>query len=232
MSELREQDFGPFEGKSFSSKPRTPSKSACSVVDDAAGISRDADGLETKDSMSRRANAFIDKCLHPLLGDTAALADKTVAVVAHGLILSTLWRCLLRRLSPNSVTFGTSVMPADRPTVLEHLGAWSNTGVLDLQLVSKESPDPGLDVLSATDRNMAVPLEKPAVGTSPSRSTITLASATKSITSFEQLTMTIMAVNDQTHIRGLKRTRGGVGSSGHDASQRKIEMFFKKQKTK
>ncbi|KAF9698571.1 hypothetical protein EKO04_003477 [Ascochyta lentis] len=43
-------------------------------------------------------------------------------------------------------------------------------------------------------------------------------------------TTTILTINGKDHLRGLKRTGGGVGSSRHDASQKGIESFFKRRK--
>lgn len=43
-------------------------------------------------------------------------------------------------------------------------------------------------------------------------------------------TATIIAVNSIEHLRGLKRTRGGVGSSVHSESQKSLETFFKRKK--
>jgi broad specificity phosphatase PhoE len=272
LPELREQDFGPFEGKAFSSKPRTPFKSTSTVVSDGSEIQRDGDGMETKESMRQRADIFIDRHLLPILSDVATLEDKAVAVVAHGLILSTLWRCLLRRFSPSSVTVSPCAMPADRPIVLEHLGAWSNTGYLDLHVVSRAieiSPQESSPLNESTN---AASIEKLSAS-SCQASTITAIKAPESVTPaltapelippaltapesitpalktpgstapalagpttatpiFRGLAVTIKVVNGQIHVRGLKRTRGGVGSSAHDAGQRKIDTFFKKQKTK
>jgi hypothetical protein len=39
-----------------------------------------------------------------------------------------------------------------------------------------------------------------------------------------------LTVNGKDHLKGLKRTGGGVGSSRHDASQKGIESFFKRRK--
>jgi phage baseplate assembly protein gpV len=41
---------------------------------------------------------------------------------------------------------------------------------------------------------------------------------------------TILAINGKDHLKGLKRTGGGVGSSRHDTSQKSIETFFKRRK--
>ncbi len=229
LPELREQDFGPFEGKSFSTRPRTVSHNTRSWANDSLEVLRDGDGVETKESMRRRADTFIDNNMLPLLSNTATLDGGTVAVVAHGLILSTLWRCLLKRFSPSSVTVGPNAMAADRPLVLEHLGAWSNTGYLDLHLVSNELCNPRHDTVTVARLGDPGLVERPP-GSSRTSATLTVTESTSATSAFHNLSMTIQVVNGQTHIRGLKRTRGGVGSASHDAGQRKIETFFKKQK--
>lgn len=37
----------------------------------------------------------------------------------------------------------------------------------------------------------------------------------------------VLAVDNKMHLRNLQRTRGGIGSSQHDTTQRSIESFFK-----
>ena len=39
---------------------------------------------------------------------------------------------------------------------------------------------------------------------------------------------TVLAVNCQDHLRGVKRTRGGIGSARHDEGQKSIKTFFKR----
>ncbi|EED15565.1 phosphoglycerate mutase family protein [Talaromyces stipitatus ATCC 10500] len=41
-------------------------------------------------------------------------------------------------------------------------------------------------------------------------------------------TMKILSVDNKNHLRDLRRTRGGIGSSQHDSKQRSIESFFKR----
>lgn len=41
------------------------------------------------------------------------------------------------------------------------------------------------------------------------------------------LRITALTYNGREHLKGLKRTRGGVGSSKHDPKQRKLDSFFK-----
>lgn len=41
-------------------------------------------------------------------------------------------------------------------------------------------------------------------------------------------TMKVLSVDNKTHLRDLRRTRGGIGSLQHDSKQRSIESFFKR----
>ncbi|OCK80467.1 phosphoglycerate mutase-like protein [Lepidopterella palustris CBS 459.81] len=43
-------------------------------------------------------------------------------------------------------------------------------------------------------------------------------------------TTTIRVINGKDHLKGLKRTGGGVGSARHDANQKTIETFFKRRR--
>lgn len=92
--------------------------------------------VESKDAMSQRADAFLDVHLLPLLDDTTAAAETCVAIVSHGIFLSTLWKRMLLRLPPKSVVLSPELQATARPS-LEHLGGWSNTGYLELQMVER-----------------------------------------------------------------------------------------------
>lgn len=41
-------------------------------------------------------------------------------------------------------------------------------------------------------------------------------------------TVAVLSVDNKTHLRDLRRARGGIGSLRHDSKQRRIESFFKK----
>jgi hypothetical protein len=41
-------------------------------------------------------------------------------------------------------------------------------------------------------------------------------------------TVKVLSVDNKTHLRDLRRTRGGIGSLQHDSKQRSIESFFKR----
>jgi broad specificity phosphatase PhoE len=252
---LVEQDFGSMEGKSFHERaPESKSrdkghncpkrKCSASFVD-----------VETKDSMAQRADAFLDKHLLPLLIDDATVAaENCVAIVSHGIFLSTLWKRLLLRLPTNSVVLCSELQATARPS-LEHFGGWSNTGYLDLRLDHTAAPDS----LSAPaepscpdSASCSSPAETPATNEGLGKVEVPQLSEDSKITqkaaaevsvnassgalsistprNVRGWTTTILAINSKDHLKGLKRTGGGVGSSRHDTSQKSIETCFKRRK--
>jgi broad specificity phosphatase PhoE len=242
LSVLMEQDFGSKEGKKFHDRPEN--KDTTGFVD-----------VESKDSIARRTDSFLDEHLLPLLGEASKEADPVVAIVSHGIFLSTLWKRLLLRLPQKSVALSPELQATARPS-LEHLGGWSNTGYLELHMTRVERGDPNTtaDVpVVPTPEPSSSPVEMPAtdeglgeskvpqaltelgsvgqqVSEAPTRAAVV---ASPSITPriAEGWSSTILAINGKDHLRGLKRTRGGVGSSRHDESQRSIKVFFKRSRT-
>ncbi|KAJ8115566.1 hypothetical protein OPT61_g2813 [Boeremia exigua] len=224
---LMEQDFGSLEGKKWTDINIELQNKPGFVA------------VETKEAIGRRADVFLDDHLLPLLDDTGCHDHHTVAVVSHGIFLSTLWKRLLRRLPAKSVALSPDLQSTTRPS-LEHLGGWSNTGYLEL-LWTRE--DAWLDILqtamSHSDNIEAVEIaqsrtRKCNVSTSPAKCAIAAtpipAARTTGLRIAHGSTTTVVTVNGKDHLRGLKRTRGGVGSSRHDASQSGIESFFKRRK--
>lgn len=254
---LMEQDFGDLEGKKWTDIQ--------AEVQNKPGFV----AVETKEAMGRRAETFLDEHLLPLLGKTTGSEDITVAVVSHGIFLSTLWKRLLRRLPARSVTLSPDLQSTARPT-LEHLGGWSNTGYLSLHMTrdkAERSPrladaasSPTLepdkaspiqlrsgDTLGAVEATEAAALETtgktevsqapradPAEAVDPTPAAAAPTSPTTPRSSTPGSTFgwstTIMAINAKDHLKGHKRTGGGVGSSRHDSSQKGIESFFKRRK--
>jgi len=43
--------------------------------------------------------------------------------------------------------------------------------------------------------------------------------------------ITVKTINGKDHLKGLKRTGGGLGSSKFEEGQKSIETFFKKRKS-
>lgn len=213
---LREQDFGWYEGKPFSARQRIYKPSAKEVESPQQLRNPDFKDVESRDSMARRAEIFVQNELLPLLHGESSEAESVICVVSHGIILSYLWRSFLKLFPKQSVALGPGVSWERGALVpLEHLGGWSNTGYLQLDIYRHftVAADASEDFANGT----AVP--KP--------------EATRETASLLHLPfrMTVMAVNGKDHLQSLKRTRGGVGSSRHDEGQKKIEAFFKKQKS-
>jgi hypothetical protein len=190
----------------------------------------------------------------PLLDNTQEAVESCVAIVSHGIFLSTLWKRLLLRLPANSVVLSPELKATARPS-LEHLGGWSNTGYLELHMTRSAAPNH----ISTTDVSLLVPLGSPSLPAETLtvkvglwRIRVTHVSddsevAKKGVVEAPTITTegvpqrstphiahgwrtTILSINSKDHLKGLKRTGGGVGSSRHDASQKRIETFFKRRK--
>jgi broad specificity phosphatase PhoE len=125
--------------------------------------------------------------------------DETVAIVAHGIILNYLWRGILQRFDQRNV----SIAPE-----LDRLGRWMNTAYMDLE-IKKLSIAPGMSM-----QNFAA---------------IIGAVQSPNWASFPNLTLLVKASNCQFHLRGLKKTRGGLGNLKHDEKQKTMDSFFQKK---
>ena len=207
---LREQDFGSLEGQPHLARVRGSKgagKEDYRVRGSGDSGSRD---VESKESMDRRMNCFIHDHLLPVLRSGVTDAERAVCIVSHGIILSHLWRCFLKIFPQQSIAVAPGVTVGNQgPTPLERLGGWSNTGYLELD-IQPQIWDGAL-------------FQKDTGGSNSTRHGSALP--------IEPLTMTVKTINGKEHLKGLKRTRGGVGSSIHDEGQTKIELFFKKTKT-
>ncbi|KZM21466.1 uncharacterized protein EKO05_0006284 [Ascochyta rabiei] len=253
---LMEQDFGDLEGRKWSEMQAELQTKPGFV------------GVETKEAMGLRADAFLDEHLLLLLEETAEGSDPVVAIVSHGIFLSTLWKRLLRRLPARSILLLPELQSTARPS-LEHLGGWSNTGYLELHMTRDEAvkssiadlvpsptskPDVSQPVKSKSHDNIGAvkaPQATMQEGTGEAgvsavtvrdavdaRDTTLIASAPPAPSNTRVpgphitcgWTTTILTINGKDHLKDLKRTGGGVGSSRHDASQQGIEHFFKRRK--
>lgn len=246
---LMEQDFGDLEGKKWSDMQAELQKK------------RKIAAIETKEAMGQRADVFLDQWLLPLLEQDELDSDLTVAVVSHGIFLSTLWKRLLRRLPARSISLSSDLQSIARPS-LEHLGGWSNTGYLELLMtrhaaevisLADITPSPTSkpdDVIGVVDAPQNL-VDEAVSGTHVSTSSITddaklreeaadavASSAPPAPTTpramGQRMTLewvtTILTINGKDHLKGLKRTGGGVGSSRYDTSQMGIDSFFKRRK--
>jgi broad specificity phosphatase PhoE len=248
---LVEQNFGSMEGKKSYERPpeskltgkerhRAESKGTAGFVD-----------VESKDAMAQRADSFLDMHLMPLLDDTSSAAENCVAIVSHGIFLSTLWKRLLLRLPAKSVVLCPKLQATARPS-LEHLGGWSNTGYLELDMTRPSRHTTSAEPPSSTPAPASLPAETPATneglrevgmsqvngdekviqkGAAETSATTTVASSlTSTLRIAHDWKTTILTINGKDHLKGLKRTGGGVGSSRYDTSQKRIDTFFKRRK--
>lgn len=242
--DLREQDFGYYEGQPFYARNPESSKSGKETHREQHKDESGFQDVESKESMAKRADSFLDQHLRPSLGGVGQERSLTIAIVSHGMLLSSLWKCLLRSQLPNTVTLNPELVATGRPTSLEHLGGWSNTGYLEVELRpretgpfdSNESPatksaalqeaKTSLDEAQASGETQKGPVE---IG--PERPMDAGAAERSQLHAAQKFNMLIRTINGKEHLQGLKRTGGGVGSSKYDEGQKSIESFFKKRKT-
>jgi len=195
--------------------------------------------------MAKRTDHFLDHHLLPLFDSDSSSNEHTVAIVSHGILLSNLWRRLLLRLPRKSLIIAPEVMAARGDITLEHLGGWSNTGYLHLSIrrddvstscevkpVSKSETSDATSNILKLDPLIAA--ESSASPASRSRTPETEPDAAFKSSAPRILnghSTKILAIDDKAHLVGLKRQRGGIGRSAHDESQKKLDGFFKKQRT-
>lgn len=180
----------------------------------------------------------MDEHLLPLLGHTHKPGCGAIAIVSHGILLSHLWRRLLLRLPPKSVTVAPDIIANKGSINLQHLGGWSNTGYLQLLF----TPEGGGGAV--VDRPLA-PLPSSPNVTSPRHPAAERESHTeideendrvpgkpsfnsKMLVGWSTL---IVAIDRKDHLVGLKRQRGGICRSAHDEGQQKLTGFFKRKRT-
>jgi hypothetical protein len=239
---LMEQDFGFYEGKKFHERPADGKMTG---KEHHRLEHKDDEGFvdaESKKSLARRADSFLDEHLIPIMRKSTDQTQQVIAVVSHGIMLSALWKRLLLRLPARSVTLSAELAATPRPS-LEHLGGWSNTGYLELYMTQQPVQDatvalgPPVPAVMINDQD-ALMLQSTSVSptvmaTDSSAGSILAPVATsqpQSASIASGWTTVIETINGKDHLQTLKRTRGGVGSSRHDPSQRNIDSFFKRRK--
>ncbi|KAL9083453.1 MAG: hypothetical protein Q9165_008529 [Trypethelium subeluteriae] len=266
---LIEQDFGFYEGKPFYERPRGGSMTGKQTHQKEHQNEPGFVPPESKESMARRGDSFLDEHLLPLLHGEDYNIEPVVAVVSHGMLLSSLWKCILRRLPARSVGIAPTVEASQSFTDLEHLGGWSNTGYLEVKLSkhkadainktgsedppsSSASKERGLDRIRegmpsqrdreavGDDTTIAEPIghtddseaqqAESLASSSPQLGTSEPAVAHGPIKLLQEWTTTIITVNGKSHLRGLKRTGGGVGSAKFEEGQKTLETFFKRRR--
>lgn len=195
--------------------------------------------------MANRADRFLEEHLFPLFSEGTATDEYTVAIISHGMLLSTLWRRLLLRLPQKSLTIAPDVTGARGDVILEHLGGWSNTGYLQLlirknpetiesanEIIGKaQEPDTATPTLQTP---VPPPIEPDAasvvVEATPTESEISPPRDRSRSSVLAAYSTRIVAIDSKQHLNGLKRQRGGIGRSAHDARQKKLDGFFKRKR--
>lgn len=226
VADLKERDFGRFEGKPYSTEEKAYKPE---TKQDVRKTGWQLDGIESGESLAKRSDSFIDDFVLPLLATDRLDEEYLVAVVAHGMLLSHLWRRLLLRLPRKSLTIAPEITAAKGNLILEHLGGWSNTGYLELAF-TRDANDrieaPRLPSTANAKRSLVAKDVKPA-DSIPDEPQPSL-----QCTDPEKLfgwSTTIIAIDSKLHLLGLKRQRGGIGSLAHDEGQRKLDGFFSKR---
>ncbi|KAK4636144.1 Adenosylcobalamin/alpha-ribazole phosphatase [Fulvia fulva] len=238
VPDLIEQDFGHYEGKSFHARTEAR-KTGKESHREKHIYDPDFVDVESKESLNKRADAFLDQHMIPLFEKKPVSGRRIVAIVSHGILLSHLWRRLLARFASKSVTVAPEVIAARDSIVLEHLGGWSNTGYLELVLSQTEAvvgvsgDESELLSTSRTGDNQDLKTKVDATATTPPPvpPVIDEKKTTSVPGSMKGWTTMIRGIDRKEHLTGLKRQRGGIGRSAHDEGQKKLDGFFKRQRT-
>ena len=187
--------------------------------DDNAGFQQEPDDTLDKDAETDEARRSQEheerKESEPPQPDARLAEEPVVLVVSHGMQLSVLWKCLLKRFAPHAVALGPDVRLRDSRAPgagIEHLGGWVNTGYLSLRIQPLPAPQPGAQPERKVDPSFGTQSDVLPGG------------------SLASWGLDVLAVNSREHLRGLKRTGGGVGSSRYDEGQKSIDSFFRKKR--
>lgn len=237
---ITEQDFGSNEGKPWGKRDAQENEKL-----DVSFMPP-----ETREAMNSRIDRFLDDKLVPIIFATGT-ESSVVAIVSHGIALSVLWKRILFRLPPSSVQFSPTISAEREPAALEHLGRWDNTCYVELSLHSRRTGEPSrppsyppfanaepvaADPFEAdnADAITETPESEPATGPGvnvEASADLDFSSPVPGCSTdvgFGSVQMIVERINSKEHLKNLKRTGGGVGSSRFDSSQKSIESFFKR----
>lgn len=247
--ELREKDFGSEEGTRFGKRSQQTGPPV------SASSSSAYSAPESQDAMRARVEPFVNGDLARAVlhagseqGTAGGRAPGLIVVVAHGIILNVLLRCLLTRWGPEELSKLSGAGDASRRR--DWLAAWSNTGYLEAEVqvrldvaASRSAPvgtnavnHGSIPVPSVTEKipdeeiNSGIPSEgvactAQALPDAPSAS-VSVASTPLAADITADIQLSVKRVNCVDHLQGLKKTRGGIGSAGFDAKQKTMDSFF------
>ncbi|KAH7040619.1 histidine phosphatase superfamily [Microdochium trichocladiopsis] len=161
---------------------------------------------ETREAMRARVHQFLTGHLEPYIAEASPLLSDSdvIVIVAHGIILNSLVRAMLARYPAHAgVQLGSPAGSSDFSV------AWSNTGVLQARLRTSLAPSmsQGKDLASSSSPSVVSDVD--------SRSRMALGP------------FVIESTNNVDHLQGLKKTRGGIGSSKFDSRQKTMDTFFR-----
>lgn len=213
-----EQDFGFYEGKPFIARSQGSTKFGRQAHADTHSDTPGFVDVESKASIDQRSIRFIDQHLEKLILDHQHEETYSVAIVAHGILLSHLWRCFLRQLPLQSVSIAKDVLGSRGDITLERLGGFSNTGFLELS-IDPTRPDDAVTVDVSAELQEQTHVESDFVQDTAAKQE-----------GLQGLTTVVLTVNGQQHLQGVKRARGGIGRMKFDEGQKTLDTFFKKPK--
>lgn len=211
---LREKDFGSEEGMRFGTRATF-----------GIGASSNTPWIEpeSRQSMKFRIDQFLDSCFLATVAQAATAAQPgSIAIVAHGIILNVLLRCLLTRFGPGQMLrFAKS---GNAHSGSEWLASWSNTGYLVFEMrlsLAAELPAPAclLNPIEGSP-SVAGPDGGPA-----SESSQNPADALNTLPPLD-IQLLVTSINCTDHLQGLKKTRSGIGSARFDEKQKTLDSFF------
>jgi broad specificity phosphatase PhoE len=219
-SDLRERDFGSWEGVRWQSISAQSTDTSTSPSSSRRCVSREIAEKETTISMRQRSLSFLHSHFIPLLFDDPA-SKRNFAIVAHGIILRVLWNCLLELFDPACISLLPGIAAWDGGPAALLAPSWSNTGFMELSIQMKQTPS-----ASSLQRQLTSPDLRVSSG-SITDTELPSSDGPAGDVLLQGWLMKILAVDSKDHLAGLRRTRGGIGSASHDSRQKRIDQFFK-----
>lgn len=220
---LREQYFGLAEGQSWRSGYATSANAHHN-----RGYKFEAG--ESLEDVHARAREVLKRCVVPWIVTAAqhrgprGAEGEHVVLVAHGIMISELLFALSRLQDPKApcqlpVLFLSNV---NIPSADTRQSGHTNTGwtrfTLSLPAGFDAEELPHVVFPSLTSPDLPAPYST-AAASSTSASSLP-------IDSFPRVTLRQSHANHIEHLKGLRRTKGGIASEGYDARQKSLKEFF------